>query len=321
MKRALLATAIVLLASPLAHSDIEVTKATLREYALKLINRDRQLHGLPPVSLDLEVSAFGDRYCDAQIRNRTTGHFTTDGMPPYMRYSLAGGDHGLTENAAGWSADYSFSEKALYEMTRRSQDAMMAELPPDDGHRRAILDPNATHVGIGMAWEKGEFRLVHEFVRKYIDWTRPFPRSARIGEPVMGGGRTAPGTSVFVITVHHEPFPEPMPSHVASAIDIYGLPTKRREYLPRLVSEYLPNGDGTMKIVKREYVDGSRGDFYRGEDGTFNFTVPLIDGPGIYTVVVWVKKDGVDRPFSASNVSIRVEDFLMAGVGADSAGR
>ena len=28
---------------------------------------------------------------------------------------------------------------------------MMAEKPPDDGHRRAILDPLWTHVGIGVA--------------------------------------------------------------------------------------------------------------------------------------------------------------------------
>ena len=42
---------------------------------------------------------------------------------------------------------------------------MMAEKPPDDGHRQAILDPLWTHVGIGVALEGGEFRMTEEFTR------------------------------------------------------------------------------------------------------------------------------------------------------------
>ena len=59
-------------------------------------------------------------------------------------------------------------------MTRQSQHAMMIEKPPHDGHRRTILDPHATHVGIGLAWEKGEFRIAQEFVRGH-----PLPPDAR----------------------------------------------------------------------------------------------------------------------------------------------
>ena len=65
------------------------------------------------------------------------------------------------------------------EMMRRSQQVMMNEVAPHDGHRRTILDPYATHVGIGMAWEGGEFRLAQEFVRRYIDWSRALPRTVR----------------------------------------------------------------------------------------------------------------------------------------------
>ena len=35
---------------------------------------------------------------------------------------------------------------------------------------RTILDPYATHVGIGVAWEGGEFRITQEFIRRYVDW-------------------------------------------------------------------------------------------------------------------------------------------------------
>lgn len=302
MRRLLLITiATTLLATPLAHSDVDETRATLRAHVLKLINRDRALYNLPPVELDVEASTSGDTYCRTQIRNGTTGHYTTDGLAPYTRYSAAGGNDAVSENAAAWSATYNFNERALYEMARRSQDAMMAETAPADGHKRTMLDPHATHVGIGLAWEKGEFRLVQEFVRRYVDWTRPLPRNARAGQSVMLAGRTLPGLRIEGITVHHEPLPQAMSAAVASAMDSYSLPEKRRDYLPRIPNDRIANEQGAMTVARR-------GGFPLADDGTFSFTVPFADGPGLYTVVVWVRKEGQTTPFSVSNVSIRVPD-------------
>jgi uncharacterized protein YkwD len=321
MKRALIAVTIVLLASPLARSDMDVTRATLRTHVLKLINRDRQLYSLPPVQLDLPASAIGDEYCRQQIANKTNGHFTVDGLTPYMRYSFAGGDDGVTENAAAWSATYAFSERALYEMARRSQDAMMGEAPPNDGHKRAILDPHATHVGIGLAWERGEFRLVQEFVRRYISWKNPLPRRATTADTVIATGRAINGSLVDAISVHYEPFPEAMPAHVANSFESYSLPKKRKDYLPRLRQDYTRHPNGTIEMVRREYSDGSRGDFYAGKTGDFTFNVPFNEGPGIYTVVVWVRREGSNTAVSASNVSIRVEEALPGQVRASAVGR
>ena len=310
MKRLAVILAVLILAgTPLAQGEgpIEETKATLRHEVLRLINRDRQNHGLPPVQLDIEASAAADVYCVRQIRNGTTGHFTTDGEAPYMRYSFAGGNDGVSENAAAWSANYNFSDRAVYEMARRSQSAMMSERPPHDGHRKTILDPYATHVGIGVAWEKGEFRLVQEFIRRYVSWNRPLPRAASINELVTGAGRAMNGYRIEAITVHHEPLPETMPAKVANAIASYRLPEKRREYLPRLRSYLHRRDDGTFRLVSEEYQDGRRGDFLVRDDGAFQFTVPFRDGAGVYTVVVWVSKHGQRTPIAASNVSIRVD--------------
>src|SRR5437763_7680619 len=116
------------------------TRMTLRGEFVRLINRDRARFGLAPVQLDAQVSVTADVYCRAQIRNGTTGHFTTDGEAPYMRYSFAGGNDGVSENAAAWSANYEFSDRALYEMMRSSEAAMMAVVGPHDGPRRTILD-------------------------------------------------------------------------------------------------------------------------------------------------------------------------------------
>jgi uncharacterized protein YkwD len=301
--RPLLATitiALALLATPIAHSDADETRATLRDRMVRLINRDREAYGLPHVELDLQASAIGDAYCERQIRNGTTGHYTTDGLAPYMRYSFAGGNDGVSENAAAWSADYAFNERALYEMLGRSQDAMMAEVPPADGHKKTILDPHATHVGVGLAWDKGEFRLVQEFIRRYIDWARPIPRDASLGDTVKMTGRAKAGVRIEAITVHHEPLPETMPAHVASAIDTYSLPDKRTEYLPRL------RGAARSAFSSASRNRDTPGNFITSSDGAFSFDVPFSEGAGIYTVVVWVSRDEARRPIAASNLSIRV---------------
>src|SRR5882724_7857243 len=109
------------------------TRTTLRAELLHMVNRDRAKYGLSPVQLDVDASTIADAYCASQIRNGTTGHFTTDGEAPYMRYSFAGGNDGVSENAAAWSANYGFSDRALYDMMRRSEAAMISEVAPHDG--------------------------------------------------------------------------------------------------------------------------------------------------------------------------------------------
>jgi uncharacterized protein YkwD len=300
---------LALLATPTAHSDVDETRATLRDRMVRLINRDREAYGLPPVQLDLASSAIGDTYCERQIRNGTTGHYTIDGLAPYMRYSFAGGNDGVSENAAAWSADYAFNERALYEMLGRSQDAMMGEMPPQDGHRKTILDPYATHVGVGLAWEKGEFRLVQEFIRRYVDFTRPVPRQAHLGDDVKMTGRALAGVRLEAITVHHEGTPEAMAAQVASAIDTYSLPDQRKEYLPRPRGSM---GRSAFGMARRRQEIDPRGEFITASDGAFSFEVPFTEGPGVYTVVVWVSIGESRKAIAASNISIRVEPFVQS---------
>ncbi len=314
MKKALLAILLVI-SAPLAQGEapIDETRFALREEFLRLINRDRKQFSLQPVQLDALASAVADSYCREQIRNGTTGHFTTDGQAPYMRYSFAGGNDGVSENAAAWSANYGFSDRALYEMIRRSEDAMLREVTPHDGHRRAILDPYATHVGIGLAWEHGEFRLTQEFIRHYVDWTRPLPRSVSTGDSILCGGRPVAGYEVQAITIHHEPLPQPIAAVTANAITAYGLPDARREYLPRLRTRLNRSVSGAIQEVREIYSDGRRGDFPVTDDGSFSFVVPFANGPGVYTVVVWVKAHGAREAIPASNISVRVNDSPGGG--------
>jgi hypothetical protein len=60
--------------------------------------------------------------------------------------------------------------------------------------------------------------------------------------------------------------------------------------------------------VREVYVDGRHGDFPVNDDGGFAFVLPLPDGPGVYTIVVWVRAQGGVEPISASNISMRVSE-------------
>jgi uncharacterized protein YkwD len=323
MKRVIsitLAVISLVLATPLAQGDssADETRFALRQEFLRLINADRKHHGLGTVELDGWLSNLADDYCRTQIRNGTTGHYTVDGRSPYMRYSFAGGNDGVSENAAAWSATYRFSDRALYEMIRRSQEAMMGEAAPHDGHRRTILDPFATHVGIGLAWERGEFRLTQEFIRRYVSWTRPLPRTAAISDKIMGAGRPERGFVVDAISVHYEPHPQPISAITANLISSYSLPDRRRDYLPRLRSYFHRDDNGNLHEMREEYSDGRRGDFRVGDNGEFSFAVPFTEGAGVYTVVVWVRKPDEKNAIPVSNVSIRVgnpahESYGVAG--------
>lgn len=291
--------------APLAEGNpnqVELREA-MRLEALKHINRDRAKAGLTPVALDPIASQIADDYCVAQIRNKTTGHFTTDGLTPYMRYSFAGGNDGVSENAAAWSANYRFSDSMLPDMIRRSHDEMMREVPPNDGHRRTILDADATHVGIGLAWQRGEFRMAQEFVRRYLDWEKSLPRTARLGDKIRGAGKPLGNAKIETMSVYFEEVPQSMSPFVASSIENYGYPKKRLDVMPARHVSSTRRSETLAEFLRTSKNDG---DLVVREDGTFAISVPTNEGAGIYTVVVWVKAPN-GRLVAASNVSIRVE--------------
>jgi len=288
---------------PLAEGQSQSAELTvaLKLDVVKLINRDRLRAGLPLVQLDPVASRIADAYCRQQLQHKTSGHFTVDGQTPYMRYSFAGGNDGVSENAAAWSANYDFSDSQISELIVRSQDAMINEKPPKDGHRRTILDPHATHVGVGVAWEKGEFRLAQEFVRRYVDWHGEIPRVIAEDQEIAVKGKAIEGYRIDAITVYRESFPKMIPAKVASKIETYGFPERRRDYLPQA-----PVTRSSKLRLTQIAWRASKKTFPIADDGSFDFRFRSDEGPGVYTVVVWVSRDGLRDSIAASNIAIRV---------------
>src|SRR5450759_4320928 len=118
----------------------------VKEGIFERINRDRLLAGLLPVAWDEAASRVADAFCAQQVREATRGHFLMDGVPPYARTAIAGVFGAQAENSVSWvTTAGSFTEPSL-RLALMGHQEMMDEKPPQDGHRRTILDPDATPV-------------------------------------------------------------------------------------------------------------------------------------------------------------------------------
>jgi hypothetical protein len=103
-----------------------------------------------------------------------------------------------------------------------------------------------------------------------------------------------------------------MSAKLANDIPSYSLPQKRREYLPRL-HDRVEETATYRREYHESYAGGGKGDFDVAPDGSVAFAIPFPDGPGVYTVVVWVHARGGREAIAASNVSVRVSENTVVG--------
>ncbi len=268
------------------------------EVRLKLveqINRDRAQAGRAPVEYSAELSAAADTHCAEMMRENYTSHWNRAGWKPYMRYARAGLREATSENVASfWCSGCDFGPADLPGRMLDSHASFMAEKPPLDGHRQSVLDPNHTHVGIGVAWGPSGMRLIELFSARYAELF-PMPLQTRLNAGATISGRIhSKGVELNSISVYYEPLPEPMTLAQLRATYAYGLPEEEHTERPYL--------DGP-----RSYLDGSKGNIRMGAGGRFE--APLFfwkSRPGVYTVTVWVRR-GNTPAFPGAQASIFVE--------------
>ena len=75
-----------------------LTLLDLRRLVLNLINEEREKSNLQPVALGSNQSA--QDHAQSMMENNISGHWGLDGMLPYMRYTLAGGQGYVAEMSA-----------------------------------------------------------------------------------------------------------------------------------------------------------------------------------------------------------------------------
>lgn len=214
--------------TPTPPSLTQSEHATLVEYSLNLINEARTDAGVNELILDANPAA--QSHAEQSRDACTRGHWGTDGMKPYMRYILAGGEQYSSENV--FAIDFCPEDLGNYELeTPREQiDFAMDRFMNSPGHRRNILNPHHRKVGIGLTYRPPTIWFVQLFVGDYIEYeTKPNIES---GTLTLSGrvknGATVSGTTPSAMLYYDRP-PEPLTRGQLSRTYCYsyGLPIAR----------------------------------------------------------------------------------------------
>jgi uncharacterized protein YkwD len=244
------------------------------------LNQERRAAGAPPVAYDLLAARVGDAFCLDTARTRSSGHWDTAGRPPYLRWGLAGGVDYHAENVGSVTrTGANVREAEVPALLLDAHARMMAEVPPGDGHRRTVLDPEWTHVGIGAAALGGEFRMVEEFSRHVAEWVdvpaEPLPAGARAPFAV----KLPVGWALASIEVGFEAPARPMSREEIARYGAYAYPRASQSLLARAPTN-------------SQYPDGSRGEVSLVR-GVARADIPLLSGPGNYYVFVYAAPGSV----------------------------
>ena len=244
---------------------------------LRKINAERRDAGLGPVEYSLRAARAGDAFCRDEAAGLFSGHWDLSGRPPHLRWAEAGGVDQHAENSASETRTPGPIVTPVGQLLQDAHARMMAEVPPDDGHRRTVLDPRWTHVGIGAALSGGEFRMTEEFVREVADWVEIPARPLPAGAIAPFAAKVPAGWTVALVGVSFEPFPKPMTAREISSRRRYGMAEPYRRILS------LPGAGMTWE-------GGEKGEFAVSPAGEFRVGVPLDRGPGDYWVLVFASK-------------------------------
>lgn len=179
-----------------------------KKHMLELINDARLIAGVPPVVMGTNNVA--QIQADNMLRDCVMSHWGTDGLKPYMRYSLAGGYQINGENASGHN-ECELADTWLYwndEPTAMVEDTVQGWLE-SPGHRETMLNPEYRKVNIGLAWDRNTFKAIQHFEGDYTQFTTlPDIREGTLFlEGSLNPGYTFDGRVPLMAVIIYDPRP------------------------------------------------------------------------------------------------------------------
>ena len=130
--------------------DFEKTFKELRKNLLEMINEERDVEKVPLLELDDLATEVATKHAVDLVTNEFIGHWGSDGLKPYHRYSIAGGTHATEENVSAADGTWSNKAKDLKQDSAYLHVRMYQEKPPNDGHRKNILSKTYVDVGVDV---------------------------------------------------------------------------------------------------------------------------------------------------------------------------
>jgi len=262
-----------------------ISHEELVDYALSLINSDRQSKGLQNVTLSNIDS--GQRHAEDMLENHFFSHWDTSGYKPYMRYTLAEGKGAVSENIATmfWYSDIKEDLKEL-EWSMMYDDAEW-----NWGHRDNILDPFHNKVSIGVAYDSNDLYLVQDFEDDYISWSA---LSVSYSKVTMRGTITESGSSISQVQIHYDNVATLTSWQLENSP--YNGSYDVGTYVGLVVSEGWEATEGITITATTWSQSGSNFDM------VFDLSPAFAKyGKGVYTLYLWTDSDNCLTSFSVWN--------------------
>jgi uncharacterized protein YkwD len=278
---------------PFSRPTGPLTRKEAERYVLALVNRDRKAKGLKPVSWDEAAAKAGQRHADDMARRGFTAHIGSDGSAPEQRHTDAGGAAMVMENAACFAdaldRELDPDPRFTVEELERIETTFISEVPPLDGHKRNILTPWHTSLGVGLSKTKGLeiVCMAQEFVDHYGRYD-PLPKKAAAGSKIRVSGEVSSPAEVAAVGLARVEKPKAMKAKELLKTYSYAIPKPYVTYFKKGYKTPIP-----LEVI------GNR----------FSIDVPLSDRgrPGIYGVSVWAKVPGTDDLVMISLRTIEVD--------------
>ena len=127
------------------------SEAGFTQQVLVLVNRERARVGVAPLLADAQAERAAKAQCEDMAGRGFFDHVTPEGWTPAdrLRWTGARGYTGAGENIA---------------VGPRTPQEVMAAWMASPGHRMNILDPQFTHLGVGL--DEGSFHWTQVFLRR-----------------------------------------------------------------------------------------------------------------------------------------------------------
>ena len=220
-----------------------------------------------------------------------------------MRYLRAGGSGYHRENAFRYSRSGGGGDVSLRQVVLDGVAAMLAEKPPDDGHRQALLAAAVTHIGVGLVRLGSDVRMSHELATEVTRSWAPPPIVAVPRSVLVLSGRVARPWRAAAASVLWEELPHRLTEAQARAIRSYGYPPQRITFhANQAESELDAQGHAAPFTVDR----------------SGNFTLRWVAGAheGVEIALLWAQH-GDSRelvPVAASATVVRTDAVLPAAL-------
>lgn len=321
--------------TPSGLTDKEIRDA--REYVWVLINEIRIAAGLKPIGIDDNTAA--QSHAEDMRANCFLSHWGADGLKPYMRYTLSGGQQYSAENVSGFVFCPTDPDRYVANSVTGHLDEAMEGLMNSPGHRENILNPHHRKVNIGIAYQRPNLWMVQLFVGDYVEFDQ-VPSIENGTLSLSGTVKNSADISgdAFGLQLYFDQSPHGLTRGQLHNTHCYGSGLKLAQFRPPLglfeyylSDAYLESGTRCLDPydvssnapAATSYFDPKPSDYppysiqvpwitatdWYVTDDSFTIEANISDlltqyGNGVYSIVVWGQINGNDVPISEYSIFI-----------------